>query len=85
MYTLKDAMSGLFHLGHPLRRWLSPSQKDDSFGPLRCHNVDDLLGELLPATFGMAISLTRTHRETCVQHQHAAVRPGCKQASPIRR
>lgn len=83
MYTLKNAMPGLVHLGHPFRRRRSPSQKDDPFGPLRGHDIDDLLGELLPAMLGMTIGIARPHRQACVQHQHAVVRPRRKQAAPI--
>ena len=49
MYTLKDVMPGLVHLGNPFRRRQSPGQKDDSFSPFLSHDVDDLLGELLPS------------------------------------
>lgn len=85
MYTLKNAVPGLIHLGHPLRRRHSPSQKDDPFGPLLGDDVDDLLCELLPALVGMAVGKARTHRQACVQHQHAAVCPGRQQAPPLRR
>ena len=75
MYTLKDAMPGLVHLGHPLRRRQSPGQKNDPFGPLFGHDVDDLLGELFPAMLGMTVGLVCTHRQACVQHQHTTFGP----------
>lgn len=85
MYTLEDTMQDLIHFGHPLRRRRTPGQKDDPFHPLLGHDVDNPLGELLPATFGMTGGLVCTHGQACVQHQHAAVRPGREQASPVRR
>lgn len=84
MDTLKDAMPGLVHLGHPLRRRQSPGQKDDPFGPLFGHGVDDLLGELLPAMLGMTVGLVCTHCQACVQHQHTTFGPWRKQATLFR-
>jgi hypothetical protein len=63
----------------------APGQKDNTASALLADQINDLLCKLLPAFTGMRVGLMGAHGKTSIQQQHAAISPGCEQASLVRR
>lgn len=85
MYAQKHTMPTLIHLRHPLRGGGSPRKKYYPPRLLLGHQINDLLREPLPPMPAVAVSLVRLYRQTCIEHQHAPVRPRGKQSAIVGR
>lgn len=85
VHALQNTMAHPIHLADPLRRGRAPCQEYDAPRTLFGHNVDHLLRQLLPPFVAMAVGLVCPHSQTCVQQQHASVRPGGQETTAIGR
>ena len=56
----------------------APGEKDDAGLALGGDDVDDALGEALPAFGGVAVCLMCAHCQTGVDHQYASLGPWSK-------
>ena len=71
-------MPAAIDLGDVFLGGRAPGEEDDAAagGVQAGDDVDDLLGEALPALVGVAVGLVGAHGEAGVEHEHAAVGPG---------
>lgn len=81
VHTLENQVLGAVDGGNAFLSGRTPGKKDDAFGPLGSHSVDDFLGEPLPPLAGMRVCLVGTHGQAGVQQKHAAVSPGGEKAT----
>lgn len=84
MHALQHTVLLLVDARTPLLRWSPPRQKDDTFGPLLCYNVNHLLRELLPSVTGMRVGFALANGEACVEQEHATISPWGQQSSFVR-
>lgn len=75
----------LLDMADALLRRRAPGQEHDAIAALFRDNVNHTLREALPAMVGVAVGLVGTHRQACVEQQHAAIGPRREQASFARR
>jgi len=64
MHALEHTVPAAINLGHSLTSWSSPCQKNHPSSPLLCYNIDDFLGEFLPAFVRMAIGFMGSDSQT---------------------
>ena len=85
MHALQDAVQVLVDAADALLGRRAPRHEHDALDTLLVDDLDDALGEALPAAARVAVGLVRLHRQAGVEQQHAAVGPGRQQAAVARR
>ena len=83
MHALQNTVPDSINLLHPIGSRRSPSQEHYAIGPLLSNNVNDSLGEFLPAAVGMAAGLVCPDCQAGVQQQNSSISPWSEQSSSI--
>lgn len=84
MHTLQHQMPTPINPRNALLRGAAPSQEHNTSRPLRIHNLNNLLRELLPTLIRMTVCLVRSHGQARIQQQHTVIRPRRQQTAVLR-
>lgn len=75
MHTIQNTVSLLINPLHPPQRRSPPSQEHNPSCTLLIHHINHLLRKLLPPLFWMTVGQMRSHRQTGIEQEYAAVCP----------
>jgi hypothetical protein len=85
MHTLQYQMLIHRNTHRALLRRRPPRHKHHTVTAHLDHRINHLLRQQLPPLALVRIRLAPAHRQTCVEQQHAAIGPRCKQTALLRR
>ena len=83
MHASQNTMPFLVDLCDALCCRTTPGEENHPPGSAFSNEIDDFLGELLPAFVCVTFWLVHPNGQACVEKQHAAVGPGGEQASVL--